>query len=108
MLFYQALRICPQCRVSIYRSLRNDAKRAISSRAGLRDYTSDTAPSSRPFRVAVVGSGPAGFYAAYRLMGKVSNAFVDMYEQLPVPFGLVRYGVAPDHPEVKVSLEFWV
>lgn len=62
-----------------------------------------TTQSSRPFRVAVVGSGPAGFYAAYRLMGKVENAFVDMYEQLPVPFGLVRYGVAPDHPEVKVG-----
>ncbi|EFQ99219.1 NADPH:adrenodoxin oxidoreductase [Nannizzia gypsea CBS 118893] len=57
--------------------------------------------TSRPFRVAVIGSGPAGFYAAYRLMGKVPEAVIDMYEQLPVPFGLVRYGVAPDHPEVK-------
>jgi adrenodoxin-NADP+ reductase len=52
--------------------------------------------------VAVVGSGPAGFYAAYRLISKINDAKVDMYEQLPVPFGLVRYGVAPDHPEVKV------
>lgn len=56
----------------------------------------------RPLRVAIVGSGPAGFYAAYRLISKVEDAFVDMYEQLPVPFGLVRFGVAPDHPEVKV------
>ncbi|EGC46508.1 NADPH:adrenodoxin oxidoreductase [Histoplasma capsulatum var. duboisii H88] len=55
----------------------------------------------RPLRVAIVGSGPAGFYAAYRLISKVEDAFVDMYEQLPVPFGLVRFGVAPDHPEVK-------
>ncbi|EZF16330.1 hypothetical protein H112_05772 [Trichophyton rubrum D6] len=62
-------------------------------------YSSAAAP--RSFRVAVIGSGPAGFYAAYRLMGKVPEAIVDMYEQLPVPFGLVRYGVAPDHPEVK-------
>lgn len=59
--------------------------------------------STRPFRVAVIGSGPAGFYAAYRLMTKVENSVVDMYEQLPVPFGLVRFGVAPDHPEVKVG-----
>ena len=35
-------------------------------------------------------------------MQKVDNATVDMYEKLPAPFGLVRYGVAPDHPEVKV------
>jgi adrenodoxin-NADP+ reductase len=53
--------------------------------------------------VAVVGSGPAGFYAAYRLLAKQKDAIVDMYEKLPVPFGLARYGVAPDHPEVKVS-----
>ncbi|KAM7213577.1 hypothetical protein V8F06_011021 [Rhypophila decipiens] len=54
-----------------------------------------------PFRVAVIGSGPAGFYTTYRLMSKVHGARVDMYEALPVPFGLVRFGVAPDHPEVK-------
>lgn len=53
--------------------------------------------------MAVVGSGPAGFYTAYRVMNKIPNAKVDMYEALPVPFGLVRHGVAPDHPEVKVS-----
>ncbi|GME23810.1 NADPh-adrenodoxin reductase [Neofusicoccum parvum] len=55
----------------------------------------------RPFRVAVVGSGPAGFYATYRLMAKIEHAVVDMYEQQPVPYGLTRFGVAPDHPEVK-------
>lgn len=53
--------------------------------------------------MAVLGSGPAGFYSAYKVMQGISNAVVDMYERLPVPFGLVRYGVAPDHPEVKVS-----
>ncbi|KAI4252840.1 MAG: hypothetical protein LQ352_004040 [Teloschistes flavicans] len=52
--------------------------------------------------MAVIGSGPAGFYSAYKVMQSIPNAFVDMYEHLPVPFGLVRYGVAPDHPEVKV------
>lgn len=57
------------------------------------------------FRLAVVGSGPAGFYAASRILSSEGseNVQVDMYEELPVPFGLVRYGVAPDHPEVKVS-----
>lgn len=52
--------------------------------------------------MAVVGSGPAGFYTAYRVMSLIDRAKVDMYEALPVPFGLVRFGVAPDHPEVKV------
>lgn len=57
--------------------------------------------SGRPCRIAVIGSGPAGFYTAYRVMTKIQGAKVDMYEALPVPFGLVRFGVAPDHPEVK-------
>ena len=53
-------------------------------------------------RLGIIGSGPAGFYAAARVMQKSPDARVDMFEKLPVPFGLVRYGVAPDHPEVKV------
>lgn len=56
----------------------------------------------RPFHLAVIGAGPAGFYTAYRVLSKLYNAKVDMYESLPVPYGLVRFGVAPDHPEVKV------
>ncbi|KAK9485589.1 hypothetical protein V1527DRAFT_482841 [Lipomyces starkeyi] len=54
-------------------------------------------------RVAIVGSGPAGFYTAYRILEKMPSgiATVDMYEKLPVPYGLARFGVAPDHPEVK-------
>ena len=64
-----------------------------------------SAPASRkngsPCRIAVIGSGPAGFYTAYRAMTRIQGAKVDMYESLPVPFGLVRFGVAPDHPEVK-------
>jgi len=54
-------------------------------------------------RLAVIGSGPAGYYSAYRIMKKMPDAYVDMYESLPVPYGLVRFGVAPDHPEVKVG-----
>ncbi|RMZ89325.1 hypothetical protein DV736_g3447, partial [Chaetothyriales sp. CBS 134916] len=52
-------------------------------------------------RIAIIGSGPAGFYTAQKLMRDVEGTKIDMYEQLPVPFGLVRSGVAPDHPEVK-------
>ncbi|KAJ2892570.1 hypothetical protein MKZ38_009601 [Zalerion maritima] len=53
-----------------------------------------------PF-IAIIGSGPAGFYTAQRLMRKLSGTQIDMYEGLAAPFGLSRYGVAPDHPEVK-------
>lgn len=57
----------------------------------------------RPLQLAIIGSGPAGFFSAYRLLKKLPDAHITMFEQLPVPYGLVRYGVAPDHPEVKVS-----
>src|SRR5512142_2838272 len=52
-------------------------------------------------RVAVVGSGPAGFYAAGALLAADPPAEVDMIERLPTPWGLVRLGVAPDHPNIK-------
>ena len=52
-------------------------------------------------RVAVVGSGPAGFYAAASLLGADIPVEVDMIERLPTPWGLVRLGVAPDHPKIK-------
>lgn len=51
--------------------------------------------------VAIVGSGPSGFYVAKYLLKSWPEARVDMIEQYPTPHGLVRYGVAPDHPEVK-------
>ena len=54
-----------------------------------------------PLRVAIVGSGPSGFYAAEALFKSEHAVHVDMYEKLPVPFGLVRSGVAPDHPKIK-------
>ncbi|OQO07213.1 hypothetical protein B0A48_07783 [Cryoendolithus antarcticus] len=56
-------------------------------------------------RLAIIGSGPAGYYTAYRIMKKMPGSYIDMYESLPVPYGLVRFGVAPDHPEVKKSSE---
>jgi ferredoxin/flavodoxin---NADP+ reductase len=57
--------------------------------------------SGNPLRVAIVGSGPSGFYAAEALFKSPLSVRVDMLERLPVPFGLVRYGVAPDHPKLK-------
>ncbi len=58
--------------------------------------------TDRPLRVAVVGSGPAGFYAAGQLLDSDVAIEVDMIERLPTPWGLVRLGVAPDHPNIKV------
>ena len=55
----------------------------------------------RPLRVAVIGSGPAGFYAAGALLAADPPAEVDLYDRLPTPWGLVRLGVAPDHPKIK-------
>jgi ferredoxin--NADP+ reductase len=55
-----------------------------------------------PLRVAVVGSGPSGFYAAGQLLSDGDRTVeVDLYERLPTPWGLVRGGVAPDHPKIK-------
>ncbi len=58
--------------------------------------------SAHRLRVAVVGSGPAGFYAADALLKSEDPPVeVDMVERLPTPWGLVRLGVAPDHPNIK-------
>ena len=55
-----------------------------------------------PLRVAIVGSGPAGFYAAEHMLKREgATVEVDMFDRLPTPFGLVRGGVAPDHPKIK-------
>jgi ferredoxin--NADP+ reductase len=57
---------------------------------------------NKPIRIAIIGSGPAGFYAAGHLLAESSGAIeVDMLERLPTPWGLVRSGVAPDHPKIK-------
>lgn len=57
--------------------------------------------AERPLRVAIVGSGPSGFYAAAALYKLEIKVKVDMFDRLPAPYGLVRYGVAPDHPKIK-------
>ncbi|CAO3612580.1 unnamed protein product [Cunninghamella blakesleeana] len=63
--------------------------------------TAVSAGIRRPFRLAVIGSGPAGFYTSHRLLKEHADTHIDMFDSLPIPHGLVRYGVAPDHPEVK-------
>ncbi len=60
--------------------------------------------AERPLRVAVVGSGPSGFYATEALLKSGRTVQIDMYERLPVPYGLVRSGVAPDHPKLKQAI----
>ncbi|WOQ70110.1 FAD-dependent oxidoreductase [Microbacterium limosum] len=67
--------------------------------------TNTHAPASHDtkLRLAIVGAGPAGIYAADILL-KAERRFdvsIDLFEQLPAPYGLVRYGVAPDHPRIK-------
>lgn len=76
-----------------------------------RVTTSENTTELRPLRVAVVGAGPAGVYVSDIFLRQLSErgeelgigteATVDLFEKLPVPFGLVRYGVAPDHPAIK-------
>jgi len=55
-----------------------------------------------PLRVAIIGAGPSGFYAAEHILKDPdTHAQVDLFDRLPTPFGLVRGGVAPDHPKIK-------
>lgn len=68
-------------------------------------------PAMRPYHVAIVGSGPSGYFAAASLLKFADSGDrdvrVDMLEMLPTPFGLVRSGVAPDHPKIKsISAQF--
>ncbi|MBV8182146.1 MAG: FAD-dependent oxidoreductase, partial [Mycobacterium sp.] len=65
---------------------------------------SELGSEANPLQVAVVGSGPSGFYAAEALLKSGRTVNVDLVERLPAPFGLVRYGVAPDHPKLKEAI----
>ena len=70
------------------------------------------AKGDRPWKVAVIGGGPAGIYASDILLKQLSQkaeqlgisaeAHIDIFEKNPAPYGLVRYGVAPDHPAIKL------
>lgn len=64
--------------------------------------TTEVGTAERPLRAAIIGAGPSGFYAAGALLkNKKHLVTVDMFDRLPAPYGLVRYGVAPDHPKIK-------
>ena len=54
-----------------------------------------------PLRVAVIGAGPSGFYATDALLKQREDVSIDLIDRLPTPYGLVRYGVAPDHQKIK-------
>ena len=105
-LIVRSKKFCPR-RVATLPSSRGHRftpKPSIIRPAFLRNLSNNAVHSiNSPFRLAIIGSGPAGFYTARKLLNLVDDVVIDMYEQLPVPFGLVRFGVAPDHPEVKVS-----
>ncbi|CAN0439038.1 unnamed protein product, partial [Ectocarpus sp. 12 AP-2014] len=80
----------------------------VSSRTAVKAAQRPTATdvsAGRPLRVCVVGSGPAGFYVTKYLLKAKSElgceVVIDIVDRLPTPYGLVRFGVAPDHPEVK-------
>src|SRR5690606_38122475 len=83
---------------------RSTRKRPVG-RAGETPVLDRKAPcpvsSIRPLRVAIVGAGPAGIYAADIMSKTDLDVSIDLFERLPAPYGLVRYGVAPDHPRIK-------
>lgn len=94
---------------NVSRSITKSASSKLETRSSREPAIARTLGNDRaPLRVAVIGSGPAGFYSARRVLQHSQNVRVDMYEQLPVPFGLARFGVAPDHPEVKKCEETFV
>jgi ferredoxin--NADP+ reductase len=65
-------------------------------------YMEQLATSARPLRIAIIGAGPAGFYAAESLLKQGNLALtIDIFNRFPTPFGLVRDGVAPDHQSIK-------
>lgn len=63
--------------------------------------TANLGSADRPLRVAVIGAGPSGFYSAAALLKEGFTVTVDLFERLIAPHGLVRYGVAPDHQNIK-------
>lgn len=77
-----------------------DMLRTMVSHSTLRAASQQWVRRCSQLRVAVVGAGPAGFYCTKYLMQDIPKLKVDMFDRLPTPYGLVRTGVAPDHPEV--------
>ncbi|EGW30746.1 uncharacterized protein SPAPADRAFT_142046 [Spathaspora passalidarum NRRL Y-27907] len=81
----------------------------LIAKFGIRKFSYSTALLANSYKVAIIGTGPGGFYTAHHLLHKSSpdvKLHIDFFEKLPTPFGLSRYGVAPDHPEVKNCEEY--
>nr|XP_032823223.1 NADPH:adrenodoxin oxidoreductase, mitochondrial [Petromyzon marinus] len=98
------MRLCAGGGVAALRGVRDQLMAKLLRRAWAperRLMASSSAIHPADPHVCIVGSGPAGFYTAQHLLKHQQAVRVDMFERLPVPFGLVRFGVAPDHPEVK-------
>ncbi|EIW71415.1 hypothetical protein TREMEDRAFT_27417 [Tremella mesenterica DSM 1558] len=104
--------LCPQCRRPFLKSITTKRTTPLSSKrirpGQLFTYSAKSTDPENPLKVAIVGAGPSGFYTASRILSTLTfdtsagqGVEVHMYERLPTPYGLVRYGVAPDHPEVK-------
>ncbi len=76
--------------------------RLVFARGTATDASSSSSSRTVGHRFAVVGSGPAGMYAALALAKTFAGSTIDVFDRSPAPFGLVRYGVAPDHAETKL------
>ena len=87
------------------RGVLREGSRAARPASRLVGSMGSAGTPEQPLRVAIVGSGPSGFYAAGHLLKSKSHpdldVQVDVYDRLPTPWGLVRGGVAPDHPNIK-------
>src|SRR5438045_6956507 len=88
--------------------MRSMGKRSAQRRSPSRSFPilpqfmSTVGTPETPLRVAVIGAGPSGFYACEHILRDEStHAQVDLFDRLPTPYGLVRGGVAPDHPKIK-------
>lgn len=77
------------------------SKREFSSSNA--ESSAQESPSNTP-HVCIVGTGPSAMYTAKYILRDAPDAKIDFVERLPVPFGLVRFGVAPDHPEAKIVI----
>jgi adrenodoxin-NADP+ reductase len=78
--------------------------RRSTRRSLIKRFLTISSSTSTSYPIAIVGSGPSGFYTAKYLLEQNEHIKIDVYERLPFPYGLVRYGVAPDHPEVKTVI----
>ncbi|MFV8165100.1 4Fe-4S binding protein [Mycobacterium sp. 134] len=87
-----------------YRQINADYYRRHPSPATFKRAAIPRPLVTQPLRVAIVGSGPAGLYSAEALLHH-PGVRVDMFDRLPFPHGLARYGVAPDHPATKAVVD---